>query len=479
MRKRHNRIAIWLIAVVVCSLCMIPVPAHAASTANVYVKVTQDYAKTQQVLQYVNQERAKRGLKKLKLDKKLTNSAIARAAEVSIMVPLTSPHRRPNGKLVKSINSKISYECALESEMYTAKAAVDLWMSSPSHKKGILLKSARSVGIASVTTTDGYQIWMLDFSNSRAKSVVKAKNKKTVTKKVPAKKSLLKKGYFKLQISSVKVGSKTTAKITYNGKKTYGPGLISPKSFKWSSSNTKIATVSKGGVITAKKAGTVTIKAKMKTGYKFTLTKKITVKPKALTEAEILANRQKLMDYIVKNGYQTEDNFGESCYRLDTGVFTRGGRTGWTGEGEEYIIALPDYNEIKFYRTEDITFPESDGDPQQLWEMGGYVTLDVNYLDDPFYECDITVTEGTGDDAETLEDYSLLGYLDRVRFHPDSVASAVWYDDIDGEYDDEDDCIYNANDFLSDMAWNWDDNLAGYVKGLGLNMYKLGFPAMK
>ena len=184
MRKRSKRIAVWLIAAVVVSLCMMPVPSHAASNANVYVKVTQDYAQTQQVLKYVNKERAKRGLKKVKLDKKLTNSAIARAAEVSIMVPLTSPHRRPNGKLVRSINSKISYECALESEMYTPKAAVALWMSSPSHKKGILLKSAKSVGIASVTTIDGYQIWMLDFSNSKAKSVVKAKNKKTVTKNI-------------------------------------------------------------------------------------------------------------------------------------------------------------------------------------------------------------------------------------------------------------------------------------------------------
>ena len=36
----------------------------------------------------------------------------------------------------------------------------------------------------------------------------------------------------------------------------------------------------------------------------------------------------------------------------------------------------------------------------------------------------------------------------------------------------------SANDFLSEMAWNWDDILAIYVEGLGLNMNKLGFPAM-
>ena len=221
------------------------------------------------------------------------------------------------------------------------------------------------------------------------------------------------------------------------------------------------------------------MKAKMKTGYKFTISKKITVKPKAATGDQFLANRQKLMKYIIANGYKTTDNFGQACYRLDTGVFRMGGSSsGWSASGEDYIIALPDYGEIKFYRTEEFNYPASGGDPQQLWEMGGYVTLDVNKLDDPFYECDITVTEGTGSYAEEIEDYYLLGYIDRVNFNPDEVASSVQYDDICGDYEDEDDCIYNANDFLSEMAWNWDDILAIYVEGLGLNMNKLGFPAM-
>ena len=39
-------------------------------------------------------------------------------------------------------------------------------MTSKSHKKGILLKSAKSIGISYATTVDGYQIATLEISNN-------------------------------------------------------------------------------------------------------------------------------------------------------------------------------------------------------------------------------------------------------------------------------------------------------------------------
>lgn len=485
MSVRRTRVTIWVIAAVVACLCMVPVKAQAASTAKVYMTVTQDYAKAQTTLQFINKERAKRGLKTLKLDKNLTNSAVARAAEVSVMVPLTSPHKRPNGKLVKTINKRISYECAAESFGYAPKQIVKMWMNSPPHKRGILLKSARSVGISAVTTVDGYQIWTLEFSGSKAKSVVKSKGKKTFTKKVPAKKKLLKKSCFKIRnASTMTAGKKSTAKVIYDGSKTYGPGLAAAKSFKWSSSNKAVATVNKNGVITAKKAGTVTIKAKMKTGYKFTLKKKITVKPappKALTEAQILANRQKLIDYVVSNGYMT-DEYGSDGYRLDMGAYRKGGSTNSRADGENFLVAFPDYNEVRLYRMETVIKYAAGSDPQLMWDIGAYVRLYADELDDPLYEYAVTATEGTGADAEETEDYWILGYIDRANFNADTATYTVELDDeINGEYDAyyEDDYYDEARDFLSDMAGDWPDCFAIYAEDSGLNMYKLGFPAMK
>ena len=278
-----RRYLVLAAAILLALICMLPERAYAGS-ASIYVKVTQNYKQAQKTLEYLNKERSKRGLRKLKLDKNLTDSAISRAAEVSVMIPYTSPHRRPNGKLVKTINKRICYECCMEGGDFTPAGAIASWMDSPSHKKGILLKSARSVGISCCTTVDGYEIWTLDFSNSGAKKVLKSTTKKTYTKKVVAKSSLIKKKYFKISGSkSMNAGKKRTAVVIYRGPKTFGPGYVANKSFKWSSSKKSVATVTKNGVIKAKKAGTVTIKAKLKSGSKFTISKKIKVKPPKLT----------------------------------------------------------------------------------------------------------------------------------------------------------------------------------------------------
>lgn len=70
------------------------------------------------------------------------------------------------------------------------------------------------------------------------------------------------------------VGDKHPLQYTYNFKK------IKPKKVKWSSSNKKVATISKKGVITAKKKGTAIITAKYK---KDVQRAKITVKRKKKT----------------------------------------------------------------------------------------------------------------------------------------------------------------------------------------------------
>ena len=226
----------------------------------------------------------------MKMDRGLTNSAIMRGFETTIYIPETSPHRRPNGKLSKSINKKIIYENCAQSAGTTPKQIVKGWINSSTHRKGLLLSNAKSVGVAAVTVVsrDGYEAntWVLDFSSSKAKKVEKSKARKQFTKNIVTKNSYLKKSYLKLdsRYGTIWETEKMQMKPTYQGKmmKEYGvyPTVINTSSFtSWKSSNPSVASVDSNGRITGNKAGTATISAKLKTGTKITMSKKIKVVP--------------------------------------------------------------------------------------------------------------------------------------------------------------------------------------------------------
>ena len=164
------------------------------------------------------------------MDRGLTNSAIMRGFETTIYIPETSPHRRPNGKLSKSINKKIIYENCAQSAETTPKQIVKGWINSSTHRKGLLLSNAKSVGVAAVTVVsrDGYEAntWVLDFSSSKAKKVEKSKARKQFTKNIVTKNSYLKKSYLKLdsRYGTIWETEKMQMKPTYQGKmmKEYG-----------------------------------------------------------------------------------------------------------------------------------------------------------------------------------------------------------------------------------------------------------------
>ena len=247
---------------------------EAASTGKLSVTGYQDYNDAQKILKEVNKYRKKNGRKALKMDRGLTNSAIMRGFETTIYIPETSPHRRPNGKLSKT----------------TPKQIVKGWINSSTHRKGLLLSNAKSVGVAAVTVVsrDGYEAntWVLDFSSSKAKKVEKSKARKQFTKSIVTKNSYLKKSYLKLdsRYGTIWETEKMQMKPTYQGKmmKEYGvyPTVINTSSFtSWKSSNPSVASVDSNGRITGNKAGTATISAKLKTGTKITISKKIKVVP--------------------------------------------------------------------------------------------------------------------------------------------------------------------------------------------------------
>lgn len=284
-----NVLVMWLVLFVMSAGMVVftSVTAEAkSSTGTVYVTAEQEYSNARGVLNEINKRRKKKGLAKLKLDKGLTASAMRRAAELSIYVPMSSPHRRPNGKLGSAINSKSIYEICLEGGSSEPDSVVDAWMNSASHKKGILLGNAKSAGVGCVYVGSVYYV-CVEFSSSPASSIEKRRSYKNKTYKIEVLKKYLKKKYFNMKFlgninesSSILVGGKMEKCVYYRGSGVnaeLGYIPLNGKSFTWKSGDTGVATVSKTGVIKGKTSGTVTITAVLKgmSGVKCTMKIKV------------------------------------------------------------------------------------------------------------------------------------------------------------------------------------------------------------
>lgn len=255
----------------------------AAKKGAVYVDVTQDYGNAQVILALVNQQRAKKHLKKLKLDQSLTNAAVQRAAEISMVIPTSSPHRRPDGRLAKTVNKKAARENCAEGNFQGPAHVVDVWMHSKPHKATIMLKGAKSAGIAYVSNPADRSVgyYVLIVSKKKAKKVERSVAQVPMTKTVVAKSNYLHNNYFFLGGGSQNLvpGSTVSAKAYYAGPKTipFTAPEINPASFTWTSSNNGVAVVSPAGQVTAVGLGTVTINAVLNSYPSIILSRSYTV----------------------------------------------------------------------------------------------------------------------------------------------------------------------------------------------------------
>lgn len=118
-----------------------------------------------QVLQLVNQERAKAGLSALTTNSTLTAAANKRAQETK----QSFSHTRPNGTSFSSVLKEynISYRTAGENIAYgqrTPNEVVNGWMNSPGHRANILNADFNKIGIG-VYESNGTIYWSQLFTN--------------------------------------------------------------------------------------------------------------------------------------------------------------------------------------------------------------------------------------------------------------------------------------------------------------------------
>lgn len=145
-----------------------------AATKDVSGTARYDYAF--QILELVNQERAKNGAQALQMDADLLSAAMLRTAETVVVFD----HTRPNGERCFTASSKMSGEnIAMGSGGLSSTPAqvMEQWMNSSGHKANILNTGFKSIGVGCIVTSSG-TYWVQCFGRGAAQSVTQPANKK-------------------------------------------------------------------------------------------------------------------------------------------------------------------------------------------------------------------------------------------------------------------------------------------------------------
>ena len=127
---------------------------YRAVGAKVAVEGTDLYSYAYQVLDLVNQERAKAGLSALSMDRELLEAAMQRAAEISLFFD----HTRPDGQTCFSVSDK-AYAENIAIGQFSPEHVMNSWMNSDGHRGNILTASRRSIGIGCYSV-NGVLCWV-------------------------------------------------------------------------------------------------------------------------------------------------------------------------------------------------------------------------------------------------------------------------------------------------------------------------------
>lgn len=140
-----------------------PAPSPSADPSD--SSVQKNYA--QQVLELVNEERAKEGKSPLALDQKLCEAAAVRAEEIVSQFSHTRPDGTACFTALKQIG--ISYRTAGENiaaGQSTPAAVMDSWMHSEGHRANIMSSDFGKLGVGFVQAPEGYQYyWVQMFTD--------------------------------------------------------------------------------------------------------------------------------------------------------------------------------------------------------------------------------------------------------------------------------------------------------------------------
>ena len=251
------------------------IDSSGASTASgseqIQVTGIRNYDYAYQVLTLVNNERKAQGLSTLKMDRSLLESAMVRAAELTIFFS----HNRPDGTLCFSANGKMNAENIALGQR-SPSAVMNSWMNSAGHRGNILTGYYSSIGIGCFEI-DGTLFWVQCFGSGSAETVSQPANS-AVNQTVNVRNIDIDGSTFFIQLygpDSINQGENVQYYAYLLDPENYSGVRLTESSIVFSSSNPAVAAVTGPETITAIGPGTATITAKTPKGLfstTFTLT---------------------------------------------------------------------------------------------------------------------------------------------------------------------------------------------------------------
>ncbi len=240
---------------------------------NMNTSGTYNYDKAKEIVDLVNEERAKLSLSPFQIDNSLMESAMQRASELSIYWD----HERPNGLSCFSVNNKINGENIGVGSSSTL-VIMDKWMNSSGHKAQIVKSTYNSIGVGCYTH-NGLTYWVQLFSKSNSNNTNISSGKKDVNNSIQVavgekRVNPVIKGFEENNVLSIgDTLSPTSIKNKNAGYNNVQTG-ISFSDLTWNSSNENVFTVNENGTVTAIGEGNAVLTASI---GDFSVTYNITV----------------------------------------------------------------------------------------------------------------------------------------------------------------------------------------------------------
>lgn len=264
-KEKKTRYLLWpallLLLLLLAPGNIVRVQAASDQTA-VQLKLSQgirryDYA--YQVLDLVNQERAKKNRNPVTMDKNLLECAMTRAEELTVY----ASHTRPNGSICFSAFPYFEDPSEnLAINQGTPEEVMESWIESSGHYTNIMNSKNVSAGIGCYSQ-NGHLYWIQCFSSHAAETCTQPANQSVspVLSVLPRLVNI----HFNVS-SPVKFTEEQktlTIYATCNGF-SYMSSSLDPSSFTWSTGDPSVATVDQSGVIRLKSKGNTTVTATLK-----------------------------------------------------------------------------------------------------------------------------------------------------------------------------------------------------------------------
>ena len=247
----------------------------------VVVTGTEDYDEAREVLAIVNKERTALGLDPLELDIELTETAMQRAAELSVLYSHTRPDGTncftafPNGYYARAENIAIGYGSAadvMEGWFYNEREMYEQGErdhNKVGHYLNIINPDFKSIGIGCFV--QGIAYWEQALSSNEA-TVDATTGTKEASHRIGVKYDICGKDQSfnksdDLTGKTLAVGD--TFEMNYdvtNDRWSYNYVTLDPSCVTWTSSDVKVCVVDDKGIVTARGAGKATVTATLPSG---------------------------------------------------------------------------------------------------------------------------------------------------------------------------------------------------------------------